>query len=194
MPDSSQFPNEIFGFNFTEYLTIFLALIFALAMGEFFLSVGYLIRHRNKVRVYWEYVVWLFVILDYFIISWFSGWPRLIYLKLSLLNYFVMVIPYLICFVIVSVYFPEVENDKEIDLKKHFHTNRRIIFLLWALIMVVNELMDIFMPAEFQEFAVTLESAYALMLLIAAYFDKVWYRLLLAFILLADMIGALIML
>lgn len=192
MPDSSNFPNEIFGFNFTEYLTIFLALVFALAMGEFFLSVGTLIRHRHKMKIYWEYVIWLFVILDYFIISWFSGWPRLVYLKLSLLNYFVMIFPYLVIFIIVAVYFPEIESNQNVDLKTHFKSIRKPIFLLWALVIFLNELIDIFMPAEFQTFAIILETFYVVMLLVAVFYDKVWYRSFLAIIFLADMIGALI--
>lgn len=192
MPDSSNFPNEIFGFNFTEYLTIFLALVFALAMGDFFLSVGTLIRHRKKLKLNWEYIVWLFVILDYFIISWFSGWPRLVYLKLSLLNYFVMVFPYLIIYIIVAVYFPEIEPDKEVDLGVHFKSIRKPIFLLWAAVIFVNELIDIFMPAEFQSFVIALETFYVTMLLIAVFYDRVWYRSLLAVIFLVDMIGALI--
>ena len=191
MPDHSAFPNEIFGFNFTEYLTIFVALIFALAVGEFFLSLGNLIRHRQKIKVYWEYILWLFVILDFFIIAWYTGWPRLEYLELSLLNYFIILSPYLIIFVIVAVYLPDTHTEGEIDLKKHFQDHRKSFFLLWAAYLLVNDLIDIFIPTVFQTFAIILESAYVVMLLTAAFYDKVWYRSLLALIMLGDMISAL---
>lgn len=188
--DSSAFPNEIFGFNFTEYLTIFIALIFALAVGEFFLSVGNLIRHHRKITFYWEYILWLFVILDFFIIAWYSGWPRLEYLKLSLFNYLVLIFPYLIIFVIVAIYFPDTNTEKEINLKEHFDHNRKSFFLFWAIYIFVNVLIDILMPTIFQSLAISLEAVYIVLLVIAAFYDKVWFRSLLALIMLADMIGA----
>lgn len=190
MINSSSFPNEIFGFNFTEYLTVFLALVFALAVGEFFLSVGNLIRHRNKIKWYWEFQLWLFIILDFFIIAWFSGWPRLEYLKLGLFNYFVILSPYLVIYVIVAIYFPDTHTEHEIDLKAHFKANRKYFFLLWALYILINDLIDIFMPSLFQSFAIMLETVYLVLLLIAAFYDRIWFRLLLAAIMLADMIGA----
>ncbi len=190
----SNFPDEIFGFNFTEYLTVFVALIFALAVGEFFLSVGNLIKHRSKVNLYWEFVLWLFIILDFFIIAWFSGWPRLEYLKLSLLHYFVIISPFLVIFLIVAVYFPDTQHGKEIDLKAHFHSSRKPFFLLWAFYVLLNDLMDVFMPSIFELMAVAVESAYVVLLVVAAFYDRVWFRVLLAAIMLADMLGALVVL
>lgn len=191
MPDHSAFPNEIFGFNFTEYLTIFLALIFALAVGEFFLSVGSLIRHRHKIKIYWEFVLWLFIILDFFIIAWYTGWPRLEYLKLSLFNYFILIFPYLIIYIIVAVYFPETHKNEEIDLKSHFKNNLKPFFLLWALYIISNLLIDILMPSVFKSYGYVVEAIYASLLIVAAFYDKIWYRLIIAAFMLVDLIVAL---
>ncbi|XOV91729.1 MAG: hypothetical protein ACFHWX_16135 [Bacteroidota bacterium] len=192
MPDSSSFPNEIFGFNFTEYLSVFVALIFALAVGEFFLSIGSLIRSRNRVTLYWEFILWLLILLHFFIIAWFTGWPRFAYLKLSLFNYFLIISPYLVIFAIVAVYFPDISSHKEINLKTHFQSSRKSFFILWAIYLIANFIIDLVMPTLFNSFTIWLEIVYILLLFIAAFYDKIWFRLLLALIMIADMVSALI--
>lgn len=189
MPHLSDFPSTLFGFSFTEYLTIFVGLVFALAVGEFFLSLGGLIRHRKHVKIYWEYVLWLIVMLDFFLLSWFAGWPRLEYIKMSLLDYIVITSPYLVANIIVAIYFPEIVG--EVDLKEHFKRNRKIFFLLLAGYIFLNAIMDLFMPVGFQGFLVV-ELAYTALLAIAAFYDKVWYRTTMAIIIFGDLIGAML--
>lgn len=188
MLDDVDFPNEIFGFNFTEYLTIFVALIFALAVAEFFISLGTMIRQKHLVKFHWEFILWLVVILDFFIVSWFIYWPRLIYLKGSLLSYFALIFPYLIIFIIVSVYFPEMRNANAIDLKEHFLKIRKTFFLLFAFYVFTNDLIDIFMPTQATLFAVASQSVYVLALVIAAFYDRVWFRTVTALMFLAHLI------
>lgn len=191
MPSLSDFPNALFGFSFTEYLTIFVGLVFALAVGEFFLSLGNLIRHRKHVKFYWEYALWLVIILDFFLVSWFAGWPRLEYINASLLDYIVITSPYLVANILVAIYFPEIED--EVDLKEHFRHNRKVFFLLLAAYIFLNALMDLFMPVGFHGF-LALELAYTALLTIAAFYDKVWYRTTMAIVIFGDLIGALIVL
>jgi hypothetical protein len=191
MPNLSDFPNALFGFSFTEYLTIFVGLVFALAVGEFFLSLGGLIRHRQHVQFYWEYVVWLFVILDFFLLSWFAGWPRLEYIKASLFDYVVITTPYLVANIIVAIYFPEIQG--EVNLKVHFKHNRTYFFLLLASYIFINAIMDLFMPVGYQGF-LPVEFIYTALLVVAAFYDKVWYRTLLAIIIFGDLISAMFVL
>ena len=188
MLDDVSFPDEIFGFSFTEYLTAFVALIYALAVAEFFLSMGALIRRKESVKLYWEFLLWLLVILDFFIVSWFIYWPRLVYLKQSLLNYFVLLLPYLIIFIIVELYFPDVKSGTVIDLKAHFRKIRKPFFLLFGIYVLINDLIDIFLPTQATTFAVASQSAYVVILLTAAFYDQVWIRTLTALVFLVHLL------
>ena len=94
------FPSELHGFSFAEYLIIFVGLIFALAVAEFFISVGQLVREWKRTNFYWEFYLWIFILLDFFILTWYVSWVRLESITDGLFMFFLFTLPNLIIFLL----------------------------------------------------------------------------------------------
>jgi hypothetical protein len=170
------FPDSIQGLDFIEYLSIFIGLIFALAVAEFFLSLGKMMRAGKRVRYDLEYVLWIVLMLCLFIVSWYIYWQRLEYITHGLGDYVLSVLPNLVIFAIVAIYFPEITGKEVIDLTKHFAEIRVKFFGLWSLYIGINLVVDSVHWTQGSEFGLITQSFYLLMGITAVLFDRKWIR------------------
>lgn len=118
-----------------SFLLIFYGALFALAVAE-------LARTWKKLfyNPYWEYTSWSVAFFFVAAYNWFGMQYRLEYLGESFLSYLFMMTPPLLFYLLVSVFTPE----KEEDVKDHFLSERRSIFILLALFVLSNVLVSLF--------------------------------------------------
>ena len=146
-----EFPADIMGFSFTEYLVIFLGLIFAFAVAEFFISIGQLLKNRSRTTFYWEFGLWLVALMSLFVSSWYVYWLRLGYVSQSMLHFLFATLPNVMIFLIISAFFPRIKEEGEIDLKEQFLHNRKWFFGLFGFYWLINLIIEIIlMPPDEQ--------------------------------------------
>lgn len=175
-----EFPSEIFGFSFTEYLTVFISFIYAFAVAEFFMSAGKILRERSRIIIYWEFAVWMIILLLTFVVMWYINWLRLVYIHQSLGYFFLLIIPPMLFFLLVAIFFPGFDGKNSIDLKTHFLKNIRLIFIVLVVFLVTSILFEIFMPVQTQWLGIVTQSIYLLVSISYILFQQRWLRLLMA--------------
>ena len=173
------FPSELQGFSFAEYLIIFVGLIFALAVAEFFLSVGQLIREWKRTRFYWEFYLWIFILLDFFILTWYVSWVRLENITDGLYMFFLFTFPNLVIFLLTSIYFPSFKGGEKIDLKVHFLEVRPKLFWLFSVYSLFNIVLDSLLDSEIVSVGTVLSSVYFILGVSNALVDRKWLRIIL---------------
>lgn len=173
------FPDQFQGFSFTEYLIIFVGLIFALAIAEFFLSIGQLVREWRRTKFYWEFFLWIFVLLDLFILTWYVSWVRLEFVTEGLYLFFLFTFPNLVIFLITSVFFPSLKGQGEVDLKKHFESVRPKFFWLFSVYALFNIVLDLVLSIQSAWMAVIAASIYLGLGVLNALYSRIWLRMIL---------------
>ncbi len=142
----ANFPDEINGFTFTEYLTIFISILFAFAIADFLVSVGKMIRERDRIQPYWEFNLWVVSLFIYFILVWYTYWMRLIFISDSFLMFVLTSIPPVIVFLMVTTFFPNMEGSNPIDLKAKFESSIHIVLKLLALYLLFTVCLELIRP------------------------------------------------
>ncbi len=170
------FPSEVHGFSFTEYLAVFMGLIFALAVAEFFLTVGHMIRDRHRFNFYWEFYLWLFVLLDLFIVTWYVQWTRMPFLDLGLKYFVLLCMPNLFVFLIVAVFFPSLKGEGPVDVKAHFLSIVKPLFYLLACFIGSLLLAELLLDTEIGQIARYGQMLYVAFALVNAIWPRLWLR------------------
>lgn len=131
-------PVEIEGFSQVEYLTVFYTIIFGVIATEYFSGWGSMLRHRKKIKIYPIHLVWsLFAFLT-LIQNWYGIWPRVKYINNNILYFIFGLLPLFLFYLMTVVLFPNLKFATEIDFKKHYYENSRILFLLFAIYLGVT--------------------------------------------------------
>lgn len=172
MFDPVQFPKEILGFSFTEYLTIFISFVYAFVVAEYFIALGRILRERKRVIFYWEYLLWMVMLLLTFIVMWYINWLRLEYIHQSLGQFFLLFIPPFLFFLMVSLFFPAFDTAEPIDLRSHFLANVRMLFIIMSIYLATSIMFELLMPTESQHLAIATQAGYLLLSIVYIFFEK----------------------
>ncbi len=175
------------GFSFTEYQVIFLSLIFAFAVAEFFVSIGQVLKIRHRVSHYWEFWVWSFALICLFITTWYVSWLRLGYVSISMLHFLYAVIPNIMIFLIITTFFPRIPEKEALDLKDSFLDNRKWFFSLFAIYWGLNTLIEILLQPAPEQNATFGLLIHFLVSLANVFIDRNWLRTLYAIFFLAQL-------
>ncbi len=119
---------EIKGFSHVEYLAIFLAMVFAFVVAEFFEGWSSMLKRKGRYIPYWEHTLWTIILFISLIINWFLVWPRLQYIDKSMVTFFLLLLPALVFKIAGDFLFPKLINN--IDLKLYLDEKSGIIFSL----------------------------------------------------------------
>ena len=189
-----QFPESIAGFSFTEYLITFIGLLFAIAVAEFFISIGNLLKEWKRTVFYWEFYLWIFVLLDLFILTWYVSWVRFEFITNGLFLFFLFTLPNLLIFLITAIYFPSQKGENEINLKSHFHFIRPKFFILFSLYSLFNIVLDLKLDIQTGYIAILTASVYLGFGVLNVFINSSWLRTFLAFLFLIQYIALMILL
>jgi hypothetical protein len=127
-------PEVIRGFTHTEYLTVFIAIIFAYVGAEYFQGWGTLVRNRKVIKSYWQHLLWTFFAFATFIQNWWGIWPRTQFITTGIYFFFFSLVPILLFYLISVILFPDFNRlDQSVtNMKDYFYKNTRWFFSLLA--------------------------------------------------------------
>ena len=131
------------GFSHVEYLAVFLALIFAFVVAEFFMGWGQMLKRRGRYKSYWEHTLWTITFFVALLVNWFAIWPRLEYIDRSMLTFVILLIPALVFYIMGNFVFPKLK--KQLDLKEYLNDKSNIIFGLYGLYFLFQIGTDVFL-------------------------------------------------
>lgn len=125
-------PDEIKGFTHTEYLTVFIAIIFGYVGAEYFQGWGGLIRHRRTLQPYWQHTLWTLFAFILLIQNWWGIWPRTRLIDEDVFYFLYALVPIFLFHLISVILFPDFRKEGFTDMKEYFYSNTRWFFLLFA--------------------------------------------------------------
>ncbi len=184
------FPDQINGFSRVEYLSVFVALLYAFSVAEFFFGWSRMLRNRDSITFSADHLIFTGIYFWILIINWYTLWPRIVYLSEGFLYFIITILPVIIIFLTSVFLFPDFDKIKDLKeyFDKHFNT---IIFLFTAFI-----LSNVIISLSFGEVPITDETIIiriinsTLMLTVAIFDLKRFRRPLLAFLILGLGIGS----
>jgi len=125
-------------FQLSDYLIIFLSILFGYAVSLFFSGWGALIKHSAYVKIYWVHLGWTILIFLDLIEVWWGLWPRREKLGKHI-GYFFLALSYPIMYYLLAIIiFPDISNGQIIILKDYFYSNLTLIFSLLAFAMLFS--------------------------------------------------------
>lgn len=131
-------PVDIHGFSHIEYLIVFNTIIFGLVASEFFTGWGSMLRYRFNVKTYWLHFVWTIYAFFLIIQNWYGIWPRTRYIDDHIGYFIYSLVPMFIYHLIGVTLFPSFRRKKVVDLKEHFFTQSRVLFILFAIYFLMT--------------------------------------------------------
>ncbi len=115
-----------------EFLAVIISIVLAFGISDILLTWGEQIRLRKKVRHYGLLSAWTALILIMMIQIWWSLWLVRDRVGWTLIEFFVLIFPFLLISLIAYVLTPSYQNE-ELDLKRYYFDNSAWIFGLAAL-------------------------------------------------------------
>ncbi|MEM6522837.1 MAG: hypothetical protein AAF693_03550 [Bacteroidota bacterium] len=128
-----EMPEVINGFTHTEYLTVFIAIIFGYVGAEYFMGWGAMIRNRTMIKIYWQHLLWTIFAFLVFIQNWWGIWPRTQLLTNNIYYFLYALLPIFIFYLISVVLFPDFKSKGILDMEDQFYENSRWFFTLLAI-------------------------------------------------------------
>jgi hypothetical protein len=183
------FPDQINGFSRVEYLSVFVALLYAFSVAEFFFGWSRMLRNRDSIKFSVDHLIFTGINFWILIINWYTLWPRIEYLNKGFLYFIVTILPVIIIFLTSVFIFPDFDKVK--DLKEYFEKHFNTIILFFAAFIISNVVIGL----SFGEFPITEETViiriinFTLMIIVAIFDLKRLRRPLLAFLILGLAMG-----
>ncbi|TRX52022.1 hypothetical protein FNH22_22890 [Fulvivirga sp. M361] len=125
-------PDVIKGFTHTEYLIVFIAIIFGYVGAEYFMGWGSMLRNRAMIKRYWQHLLWTIFAFLVFMQNWWGIWPRTAMLNESIYYFLYSLIPIFLFHLLSVILFPDFKSHQKVDMKEHFYKNARWFFTLLA--------------------------------------------------------------
>lgn len=120
-----------------EYVSVIIAVVLALSVGQLLLGVSALVKARRRVRGFLPHSIWIGNLFLLILQHWWAQWdfrnvdwtyPAFLYVVLG---------PTLL-FLAVSLTVPETPDDAPIDLRRHFLGVRRLFLLVMLAFVLVS--------------------------------------------------------
>ncbi len=130
------FPDSFDGFSRTEYLSVFIALIYAFSVAEVLVGWSKMLRSRKKIVFSTDHFIFTVSLLLVLILNWYVLWTRVGILTKGFGYFLISFIPVIILYFWSLYVFPDFDEEK--DLKKYTDENYNTILLFWATFLIVN--------------------------------------------------------
>ena len=131
-------PEVIKGFTHTEYLIVFIAIIFGYVGAEYFMGWGSMLRNRTIIKTYWQHLLWTIFAFLVFMQNWWGIWPRMTMVDESIYYFLYALVPIFLFHLLSVILFPDFKYQKTVDMKTHFYTNARWFFTLLAAYFIIT--------------------------------------------------------
>jgi hypothetical protein len=132
-----------------SYLSVLLSIIIGLGLTQVLTSCGRLIRHRDRVRVYWPPLLWAGIVLLISVQMWWSMFGLRLYQNWTFLTFFVVLLQTVTLYMMAAVVLPEQIDETLLDLRSFYLRQRGwlLVFLLATIIVsIIKELLLVGRP------------------------------------------------
>jgi hypothetical protein len=184
------FPEQIHGFSRVEYLSVFVSLLYAFSVAEFFSGWSRMLRNRDSLIICPDHLTFTGIYFWILIINWYSLWPRIEFLNEGFLYFVLTLLPIVITYMASVFIFPDFDKIK--DLNAYFDKNFNMIIYLATAFIWSNIIIGLFLgEMAFLSKTVIIRIINGSLMLIVAYFNlKKLRRPLLIFLILGLLIGS----
>lgn len=126
-----------------EFIIIFFAFVYSLALTQLLFAWTRMIRHRRELALSWPHLLWMLIAFSMLAVNWLSTWD---YRTLGNLSLFAITSEFL--FVVLNYFFcalvsPDFEGGETYDLQQ-FHEREGRTYILVCVAMVVIAIIENF--------------------------------------------------
>jgi hypothetical protein len=140
--------DNIDGFSFTEYLTIFIAFVYGSIASRFLTGWGVMISKFNRITFSRDHLAWAFLAFVLLLDFWTGSWPREKFITLNIKYFLLSLLVPVAFYALTAVLFPNIKGDDDIDLRAFYLSHKKIIYLLFGVTMIANTITANLMEQE----------------------------------------------
>ena len=122
-PTGAEIDVDAFG-----YLSVLLSIIIGLGLTQILTAYGRLIRHRERVRVYWPPLLWAGLLILIYVQSWWSSFGLRSFENWTFFGFFVVLLQTVMLYMMAAVVLPEQIDEAVIDLRAYYERQSRWLF------------------------------------------------------------------
>lgn len=118
-------------FTKIEFLIVIVSITYGFCVVDILTNWSRIIRRR---AMYWETMLWSIILFIAISVLWYNSWDHIKFIERSSGFFISALIPPIGLFVMISALFPD--HSSEWDLEAMFMRNRKMFFLMFALVNV----------------------------------------------------------
>ena len=130
-----------------EFIIIFFAFVYSLALAHLLFAWTRMIRHRRQITFSWPHLLWMLVAMFLLAVDWLSTWDYRTFDKLPLVEissaFLFVVLNYFFC----ALVSPDFEGGETYDLER-FHSTEGRTYILVFLATVTIAIVENFLAGE----------------------------------------------
>jgi hypothetical protein len=130
-----------------EFIIIFLAFVYSLALAHLLFAWTRMIRHRRQITFSWPHLLWMLVAMFLLAVDWLSTWDYRTFDKLSLVEissgFLFAMLNYFFC----ALVSPDFEGGETYDLER-FHSTEGRTYILVFVATVTIAIVENFLAGE----------------------------------------------
>jgi hypothetical protein len=164
MPPITPEKSIIRNFTVAEYLTVFIAFIYGFIASRFLSGWAIILMQYNRISFYKEHLAWTFLSFILLVDMWTGSWQRESFLSLGVHYFILSLLVPLAFYILTTIMFPIVKLDEDRNLRVYFLSHKKMIFLFFGIIILVNGITALSMEQEL----VHMENIFRLLALLLA--------------------------
>jgi hypothetical protein len=130
-----------------EFIIIFFAFVYSLALAHLLFAWTRMIRHRRQITFSWPYLLWMLVAMFLLAVDWLSTWDYQTFDKLSLVEissgFLFVMLNYFFC----ALVSPDFEGGETYNLER-FHSTEGRTYILVFVATVTIAIVENFLAGE----------------------------------------------
>jgi hypothetical protein len=140
--------DNIAGFTMTEYLTIFIAFIYGSIASRILHGWGIMISKFNRITFNKDHLAWTILIFGLLLDFWTGSWRRESYIAINIYYFTLSLLVPVAFYALTAVLFPVMKSDSTIDFNLFYDSHKKMIYLLFAIMMIANTISANFMEQK----------------------------------------------
>jgi hypothetical protein len=132
-----------------SYLSILSSIIIGLGISHLLTASSRLIRHRDRVRLYWPLLVWAAVLLLVFIQTWWAMFALRNHSNWTFLAFMMVLLQTIAQYMAAALVLPENVDGAGVDLRIHYEKQKRWLFGFLLAAVVVSVAKDLILFGRF---------------------------------------------
>lgn len=121
-----------------DFLMVLYSIIIGISMAQILSAVGHVIQGNKPVKLYWIHAGWVFFIFFLHIFLWFSAWQFAAIQVWTIRGFMLFLTIPVILFVVSVIALPDIDPDRNYDMRDYYFKNYRWMHALLIAIIVLG--------------------------------------------------------